>query len=69
MNRRNFAAGVEFPLGSIYKLDVGYVHVNTPGRRGRVVERSSESQDVIQLNTGAYTLSADVVSAALNIHF
>jgi len=69
MNRRNFSAGVEIPVARMYKLDIGYLHVNTPGRRGRIVERSSASQDVSQLNTGAYALSADVVSAALNIKF
>jgi hypothetical protein len=69
MNRRNFSAGVEIPVASMYKLDVGYLHVNTPGRRGRIIERTSASQDVSQLNTGAYTLSADVFSAALNIKF
>jgi long-subunit fatty acid transport protein len=69
MNRRNFAAGVELPVAGMYKLDIGYVHVNTPGRRGRVIERTSSSQDAIQLNTGAYSLSADVVSAALNVNF
>lgn len=69
MNRRNFAAGVELPIAKMYNLDIGYVHVNTPGRRGRIVERTSVSQDVSQINTGAYILSADVVSAALSIHF
>jgi long-chain fatty acid transport protein len=69
MNRRNFAAGFELPVAAMYRLDVGYVHVNTPGRRGRVIERTSSSQDAIQLNTGAYSLSADVVSAALIVNF
>lgn len=69
MNRRNVSAGVGIPVASKYKLDLAYLHVNTPGRRGRIIERSSATQDAAQLNTGAYTLSADVVSAALNIIF
>lgn len=69
MNRRNFSAGVEIPFSNIYKLDVGYLHVNTPGRRGRIIERDNASQDAVQLNTGAYALKADVISAALNINF
>jgi long-chain fatty acid transport protein len=69
MNRRNFSAGIVIPVSGMYKLDVGYLHVNTPGRRGRVVERTSASQDVAQLNTGTYSLKADVISAALNITF
>lgn len=69
MNRRNFAAGLEIPVMSIYRLELGYLHVNTPGRRGRIVERSSEAQIAAQLNTGTYELSADVISASLNIVF
>lgn len=69
MNRRNFSAGFGIPVTGMYKLDVGYVHVNTAGRRGRIAERTSSSQDVAQLNTGTYALKADVVSAALNITF
>lgn len=69
MNRRNFSAGVAIPVMSMYKLDLAYLHVNTPARRGRIIERSNASQDAMQLNTGVYTLSADVFSAALNITF
>jgi long-chain fatty acid transport protein len=69
MNRRNFSAGVSIPVTAMYKLDLGYVHVNTPGRRGRIAERSSASQNAEQLNTGAYSLSADVISATLNVTF
>jgi long-chain fatty acid transport protein len=69
MNRRNFSAGIVIPMADIYKLDLGYVHVNTPGRRGRIAERNSESQDVAQLNSGSYTLMANVFSAALNVNF
>ncbi|MEO7217397.1 MAG: outer membrane protein transport protein [Gemmatimonadaceae bacterium] len=69
MNRRNLAGGVEIPMGQRYRFDLAYLHVNTPGRRGRTAERASLSQDVIQLNSGTYELSADVVSVALNVHF
>ncbi len=69
MNRRNFSAGLGIPIMSMYKLDIGYLHVNTAGRRGRIAERTSESQDVAQVNTGAYALKADVFSAALNVTF
>jgi long-chain fatty acid transport protein len=69
MNRRNFSVGFGIPLMSMYKLDVGYLHVNTPGRRGRIAERTDASQDVAQLNSGTYALSANVVSAALNLTF
>ena len=69
MNRRNFSAGVSVPVTNMYRLELGYLHVNTPGRRGRIVERNSESQTAAQLNTGTYALSADVISASFNIIF
>lgn len=69
MNRRNFSAGLVIPVTSMYKLDLGYVHVDTPGRRGRIVERTSEAQTAAQLNSGSYALRADVISAALNFTF
>ncbi|HEY5088124.1 MAG TPA: hypothetical protein VII66_12265, partial [Gemmatimonadaceae bacterium] len=69
MNRRNFSGGVGIPLSNMATVDIGYVHVNTPGRRGRIVERTSEAQTAAQLNTGTYALTADVFSAALNFTF
>lgn len=69
MNRRNFSAGLGIPLSNMATVDIGYLHVNTPGRRGRIVERTSESQTAAQLNTGTYSLAADVFSAALNFTF
>ena len=76
MNRRNFSAGVAIPVTDMYKLDIGYLHVNTPGRRGRIAERpvvpptSLDAVLPVQPNsTGTYSLRADVISAALNITF
>lgn len=69
MNRRNVSAGVGIPFGSMYHVDLGYVHVNTPGRRGRIVERLSEAQDAQRLNSGVYDLKADVISLSLNANF
>ena len=74
MNRRNFSAGVAIPVTSVYKLDIGYLHVNTPGRRGRIAENPvPPAGATVPLtfapNTGAYALKADVISATLNITF
>ncbi|MEO9020267.1 MAG: outer membrane protein transport protein [Gemmatimonadaceae bacterium] len=69
MNRDKFSAGIAVPMSNMYKVELGYVHVNTPGRRGRIVERSSASQDVAQLNDGTYSLSANVFSASLHVNF
>lgn len=69
MNRRNFSAGLGIPVGPRYRLDAGYLHVNTPGRRGRITERLSESQTAQVLNSGAYDLKADVISLSLTATF
>ena len=69
MNRRNYSIGIVLPVTSMSKLDLGYLNVNTPGRRGRIAELSNPTQDGTQLNSGAYSLRADVFSAALNITF
>ncbi|MDQ2889866.1 MAG: outer membrane protein transport protein [Gemmatimonadota bacterium] len=69
MNRRNFSLGIALPVTTMYKLDLGYLNVNTPGRRGRLTEPTSPTQDPTQLNSGAYALQANVFSAALNITF
>jgi long-chain fatty acid transport protein len=74
MNRRNFSAGVAIPVTSVYRVDIGYLHVNTPGRRGRIADSPASPPGptlplAVVANTGTYTLKADVISAALNITF
>jgi len=65
MDRRNFAGGIGLPLGGRYSVDLGYLHVDTQGRRGRIVERTSYSQTAAQLNTGFYRLNANILSLSL----
>jgi hypothetical protein len=43
--------------------------VNTQGRRGRVVDRTSESQTAADLNGGWYQLSANILSVSLKANF
>jgi long-chain fatty acid transport protein len=69
MNRRNASFGLGIPFGTAYSLDASYLHVNTGGRRGRIVERTSASQTAAQLNSGVYDLSANVFSVALRANF
>ena len=52
-----------------WSVDGTYSHVFTPGARGRIVERTSESQTAAQLNTGVYNLSANVFSLTLRANF
>jgi long-chain fatty acid transport protein len=69
MNRRNYSLGLGVPITPHYTLDATYLHVDTSGRRGRIIERLSESQTAAQLNSGFYELSADVLSLSLRANF
>jgi long-chain fatty acid transport protein len=73
MDRRNYSIGIGLPLGASYTLDAGYLHVDTSGRRGRIIARTvgspAESESADQLNSGFYTLNANVVSLSLKVNF
>ncbi len=73
MNRRNFTLGAGIPLGARYTLDAGYLHVDTSGRRGRIVERiagtPSASETAEQLNSGFYSLSANILSVSIKANW
>jgi len=69
MPRRNTSFGIGIPLGPTTTLDASYLYVGTPGRRGRIIERTSESQTANQLNSGAYDLEANVFSVTLTTTF
>ncbi|HVX38503.1 MAG TPA: outer membrane protein transport protein [Gemmatimonadaceae bacterium] len=68
-DRAYVTAGVGIPFMTRYSLDASYAHVSTPGARGRIVERTSESQTAADLNTGVYTLSANIFSFTLRASF
>jgi long-chain fatty acid transport protein len=66
MDRYNFNLGVGIPLGARFALDAGYLRVETEGRRGRIVERTSRAQTATQLNSGAFgALTANIFSLSL----
>lgn len=69
MDRYNGGLGVGIPVSNAVGIDVGYLHVFTRGRRGRIVERTDRAQTAQQLNSGFYDLAADVFSASLRLHF
>lgn len=69
MNRRNYTAGLGVPLSPRYTLDAAYLHVDTSGRRGRIAERASAQQTALDLNSGFYTLDANVVSLSIRANF
>jgi long-chain fatty acid transport protein len=59
------SVGGLWPLSDRFKIDAAFSHIFTPGRRGRIDERTSRSQTAVQLNSGAYTLSANILSLSL----
>ena len=67
-DRFNYSVGIGIPLGPL-AVDVGYLIVDTQGRRGRIVERTSTAQTAAQLNSGFYRLNANVLSASLKAQF
>ncbi len=73
MARRNYTIGIGLPIGASYTLDAGYLHVDTSGRRGRIVARTAgspeEGETAAALNTGYYTLNANVFSLSLKVNF
>ncbi|HWG52571.1 MAG TPA: outer membrane protein transport protein [Gemmatimonadaceae bacterium] len=68
-NRMNYTVGAGVPLSPRYTLDIGYLRVQTSGRRGRVVQRTDESQTAAALNSGFYRLSANVFSLSVRANF
>jgi long-chain fatty acid transport protein len=69
MNRKNWTLGVGIPLSPRYTLDAGYLRVDTDGRRGRIVERDEGAATAAQLNSGFYTLGANVFSVSIRANF
>lgn len=62
--------GLGLPVGR-YGLDLSYAHIFTPGRRGRLDERapSSSTAQAIALNSGFYSLNANILSVSLKAAF
>ncbi len=67
-DREYYTAGVGLPLYKSLVLDASYSHIATPGRRGRIDERTLASQGT-ELNSGLYTLSANVISLSLKASY
>jgi long-chain fatty acid transport protein len=69
MDRYNFGIGAGIPLSARTALDLSYLRVETPGRRGRIVERSADETDLAALNSGWYELTANIFSVSLKASF
>jgi len=57
--------GGRYPINKTLAVDGAFSHIFTPGRRGRIDERTSPTQTADQLNTGAYSLHANILSISL----
>jgi long-chain fatty acid transport protein len=63
--------GAGYPFNARFALDGSYAHIFTPGRRGRIDERTATmtTAQALALTSGAYTLSANVFSLSLKANF
>jgi long-chain fatty acid transport protein len=68
-DRANYSLGFSLPVMQRFVVDGGWVLVTTPGRRGRIDERTLETQTAAQLNTGVYSLTANVFALSLKSAF
>jgi long-chain fatty acid transport protein len=57
--------GGRYPINKTLAVDGAFSHIFTPGRRGRIDERTSPTQTADQLNSGAYSLHANILSISL----
>jgi long-chain fatty acid transport protein len=71
MDRGYGTLGAGIPLMGGFKLDAAYMHVFASGRRGRIDERSSTSTSAqaLALNSGFFTLNANILSLSLKAAF
>jgi long-chain fatty acid transport protein len=70
-DRQLLTLGAGLPLWGTYALDLGYAHIFTPGRRGRMDERPAGTTpaQAVALNSGAYTLNANIFMVSLKASF
>lgn len=64
-DRAYASIGGLLPLTSRLSVDAAFSHIFTPGRRGRIDERTQRTQTAAELNSGAFTLSANILSLSL----
>ena len=68
-DRNYYTLGLGIPFMKTWGIDASYAYVKTPGARGRIVERTSTSQTAAQINSGVYTLNANIFSLTLKASF
>jgi long-chain fatty acid transport protein len=68
-DRAYLSIGGEYPFMDRYAIQAAYLKVLAPGKRGRIVERTSRAQLANTLNTGKYELDANVFALSLKATF
>ncbi|MEP6492936.1 MAG: outer membrane protein transport protein [bacterium] len=71
-DRSYYTVGAGIPFMKTWSLDASYARIATPGARGRIVDRTTKLNTTAtadQMNTGVYTLSANVFSFTLKANF
>jgi long-chain fatty acid transport protein len=68
-DRANYSLGFSLPVMGKVVLDGGWVLVTTPGRRGRIDERTATLNTAAQLNTGVYSLTANIFALGIKSSF
>ena len=68
-DRNYMTIGAGLPVWRAWTVDAAYARVNTPGRRGRIVERANRGQTAQALNSGVFQLGANVFSFSLKGSF
>jgi long-chain fatty acid transport protein len=68
-DRYYWNVGVGIPINKQFGVDGTYSHVGTSGARGRIIERTSPSQTADQLNSGVFTVSANIFSISFKATF
>jgi long-chain fatty acid transport protein len=67
--RAYYTIGGAYPLSTMFSVDGAFAHIATLGRRGRLDERPNRTTGANALNTGVYTLSANIFSLSLKASF
>jgi long-chain fatty acid transport protein len=64
-DRWTFNMGAGMPLSKRWTVDAAFAHVGVWGSRGRIGERADRTSTAESLNTGWYTLNANILSLSL----
>ena len=64
-DRWTFNMGAGVPLSKRWTMDAAFAHVGVWGSRGRIGERADRTSTAASLNTGWYTLNANILSLSI----